>query len=365
MIQFLSLKDINNSFEPELSNRIQDVVSSGWYLLGNESKTFEHEFAAYCDSKHCVGVANGLDALLLILRAYKELGIIKDGDEIIVPANTYIATILAITENILKPVLVEPTLQTYNIDPERIEEKITYKTKAILVVHLYGQVAEMNKILKIATKYNLKIIEDCAQAHGAVYNGNTTGGLGHAAGFSFYPGKNLGCLGDGGAVTTNDGELATVIRALANYGSQQKYVNKYKGINSRLDEMQAAILIVKLKRLDVDNQRRRDIAKYYRENIKHTDIILPQVTDEKQHVWHIFAIRSSKRDQLQHYLSDNGIQTLIHYPIPPHKQDAYKELENLSFPISEQIHREELSMPLSPLLTDEEVKYIVSVLNRF
>jgi dTDP-4-amino-4,6-dideoxygalactose transaminase len=365
MIQFLSLKDINNSFDPELSNRIQDVVSSGWYLLGNENKRFEQEFAAYCGSRHCVGVANGLDALLLILRAYKELGIIKNGDEIIVPANTYIATILAITENMLKPVLVEPSLQTYNIDPERIEEKITGKTKAILVVHLYGQVAEMNKVLRIATKYNLKVIEDCAQAHGAVYNENTTGSLGHAAGFSFYPGKNLGCLGDGGAVTTDDEELATVIRALANYGSQQKYVNKFKGINSRLDEIQAAILSVKLKRLDIDNERRRHIAKFYRENVKHADIILPKVTNERQHVWHIFAIRSSKRDQLQHHLSDNGIQTLIHYPIPPHKQDAYKELEDLSFPISEQIHREELSMPMSPLLTDEEANYIVSVLNRF
>lgn len=365
MIPFLSLKDVNNSFEPELSHRIQEVVLSGWYLLGNENKIFEQEFAAYCGCRFCISVANGLDALILIFRAYKELGFMKDGDEIIVPANTYIASILSISANNLKPVLVEPSLQSYNLDPGNIEGKISDKTKAILVVHLYGQVAKMDEITEIASKYNLKVIEDSAQAHGAIYNGRRTGNLGDAAGFSFYPGKNLGCLGDGGAVTTNDGDLASAVRELANYGSQQKYVNKYKGINSRLDEMQAAVLKVKLIRLDKDNQRRRVIAQYYRNNIKHVSIILPFVADENQHVWHVFAIRSSKRDQLQRFLSDSGIQSLIHYPIPPHKQEAYKEWNDLSFPITEQIHSEELSLPISPMLKDEEVTHIVSVLNSF
>jgi len=365
MIPFLSLKDINDSFQPELNETLIRVSNSGWYLLGRELEKFEKEFADYCGVKHCIGVANGLDALELIFRAYKELGTIKDNDEVIVPANTYIASILSITSNNLKPVLVEPSIKTYNIDPELIEEKITDKTKAILVVHLYGQTAEMNIINYIASKYNLKVIEDSAQAHGALYNGKKTGSLGDACGFSFYPGKNLGCLGDGGAVTTNDDELAYVVRALANYGSQKKYENLFKGVNSRLDEIQAAVLSVKLKRLDTDNSRRREIASYYRENIHNLEVVLPEVKDENRHVWHVFVIRSSKRDKLQKFLSDNQIQTLIHYPIAPHKQKAYKEWNNLKFPITELVHQEVLSLPISPVLSDDQIKYVVKIINQF
>jgi dTDP-4-amino-4,6-dideoxygalactose transaminase len=365
VIPFLSLKDVNDSFEPELSNRIREVVASGWYLLGNENKAFQKEFANYCGVMHCIDVANGLDALILILRAYKELGFMQDGDEVIVPANTYIASILAISANNLVPVLVEPDIETYLIDTTKIEEKITKKTRVILVVHLYGRAVDMDKVSALARMYNLKVVEDAAQAHGALYNGKRTGNLGDASGFSFYPGKNLGCLGDGGAVTTNDTVLSEVVRTLANYGSQKKYVNKYKGQNSRLDELQAAVLIVKLKRLDYDNQRRRGIARYYRNEIKNPNIILPQVVDEIQHVWHIFPIRSSHRDHLQKYLTDNGIQTLIHYPIPPHKQEAYKEWNDLSLPITEKIHREELSLPMSPVMPFEEAKTVIEVLNGY
>lgn len=361
MVKFLDLHKMNEVYRTEIDERIKKVLDSGWYLLGKEDDNFEKNFAEYCKSRHSIGVANGLDALKLIINAYN----FKAGDEIIVPANTYIASILAISDNGCTPVLVEPDLETYNINPDLIEEKITPNTKAIMVVHLYGQAVEMEKIWALAKKYDLKVIEDSAQAHGAIYQGKRTGNLGDASGFSFYPGKNLGCLGDGGGVTTNDDELALKIRALRNYGSHVKYQNLYRGINSRLDEIQAAVLDVKLKGLDKDNERRREIAKYYRENIKNPLLVLPQTKDEKSHVWHIFAVRTEKRDELQEYLTKNDVQTLIHYPIPPHKQPAYKEWNNLSFPITEKIHREILSLPISPVMTDEEVKKVVETVNNF
>lgn len=374
MINFLDLKAINDSFEPELSVAIKRVLDSGWYLLGNEVKAFEQEYANYIGSKHCIGVANGLDALRLILKAYIEIGVMQEGDEIIVPANTYIATILAITDNRLVPVLVEPDINTYNIDPIKIEEKITERTKGIMIVHLYGQNAMHPEIQRIVDKYNLKLIEDNAQAVGAYYGEKRTGSIGNAAGNSFYPGKNLGCLGDGGAITTDDDELANVIRALANYGSNKKYHNDYQGLNSRLDEIQAAILRTKLPRLDADNQRRREIAQYYCENINHPEITLPSnysfrtsrsLSAVEGHVWHLFIIRHLRRDELQKYLTDNGIQTLIHYPIPPHQQLAYKEWNRLSYPITEQIHNEVLSLPISPVMSDEEFKRVVEVFNSY
>lgn len=382
MIKFLDLKAINDSFEPELSQSIKRVLDSGWYLLGNEVKAFEKEYANYIGTMHCIGVANGLDALRLILKAYIELGHMKEGDEIIVPANTYIATILAITDNRLVPVLVEPDINTYNIDPFKIEGKITERTKGIMIVHLYGQCAMHPEIQRLVDKYNLKLIEDNAQATGAYYQlpearsqkpeARRTGSLGNAAGHSFYPGKNLGCLGDGGAVTTNDDELASVIRALANYGSNKKYINEYQGLNSRLDEIQAAILRTKLPRLDDDNQRRNDIANFYLNNITNSNIILPKhnlqlatCNSQPEHIWHIFVIRTTHRDRLQQYLTENGIQTLIHYPIPPHKQMAYKEWNEYIFPITEKIHNEVLSLPISQVLRDNEVEKVVEVINQY
>ncbi len=361
MIKFLDLHKINERFRSEIDLRIKKVLDSGWYLLGKEDETFENNFAKFCGVKHCIGCANGLDALNLIIKGYG----FKDGDEIIVPANTYIASILAITMNGCIPVLVEPDIKTYNINPDLIEAAITPKTKAIMVVHLYGQAVQTEKIWDIASRYDLKIIEDSAQAHGAMYNGKKTGNLGDASGFSFYPGKNLGCLGDGGCITTNDDELAAKIRAIRNYGSNVKYHNIYKGINSRLDEIQAAVLDVKLQHLDKDNARRREISKYYRENIKNPEIILPETYGENAHVWHIFAVRTKNRDKLQNYLTENGIQTLIHYPTPPHKQECYKEWNNLSFPVTEEIHKTILSLPISPVMTDEEVKKVAEVINNY
>ncbi len=361
MIKFLDLEKVNNRFRKEIDSRIKTILDKGWYLQGEEDKTFEDNFAKFVGAKHCVGCANGLDALNLIIRAWG----FKAGDEIIVPANTYIASILAISENGCTPVLVEPSIDTYNINPDLIEEKITSKTKAIMVVHLYGQAVQMDKVWQLAKKYDLKIIEDSAQAHGAIYKGRKTGNLGDASGFSFYPGKNLGCMGDGGAVTTSDEELAQKIRALGNYGSHKKYCNLYKGVNSRLDEIQAAVLDVKLPHLDKDNQRRREISKYYRENIKNPAIILPKVYDEMAHVWHVFAVRTQNRDKLQQYLKDNDIQTLIHYPTPPHKQQAYKEWNNLSYPITEEIHRTILSLPISPVMEDDEVMKVVKTVNSY
>lgn len=360
-IKFLDLKKINSNHKYEIDSAIQNVIDSGWYLQGDQNRIFNEAFATYCGVKYAIGVANGLDALNLIIKAY---GFGSD-DEIIVPANTYIASILAISENGCKPVLVEPDLNTYNINPELIEQAITSKTKAIMVVHLYGQAVEMEKIWKLAEKYNLKIIEDSAQAHGAIYKGRRVGNLGDASGFSFYPGKNLGCLGDGGAVTTNDEELYLKIKAIANYGSNKKYVNLYKGVNSRLDELQAAVINVKLPHLDEDNNKRRKIANYYIENINNPLIILPKMLHEDMHVWHLFVIRTENRDELQNYLKSNGIQTLIHYPIPIHKQEAYKEWNHLNYPITEKIHKEVLSLPISPVMTEEEVVRVVDVINEY
>ncbi len=370
MIKFLDLKKINERYEPELTNAVKRVIASGWYLLGDEVKSFEEEYSKFIGTKHCIGVANGLDALRLIFRAYMELGLMKENDEVIVPANTYIASILSITENRLKPILVEPDINTYNIDPFRIEEKITKRTKAILIVHLYGQNAMHPEIQRLAEKYNLKLIEDNAQAHGCYYDKRRTGSLGDAAGHSFYPGKNLGALGDAGAVTTNDDLLANLIRTIANYGSNKKYVNEYKGINSRLDEIQAAILSVKLKMLDLDNQRRRYIAKYYIDNIKNGFILIPHISSSSLetnlgHVWHLFVIKCIERENLQKFLNINGIQTLIHYPIPPNKQGAYPQLGNLSFPISERIHREVLSLPIGPEIEDGEIEHIIKIINTY
>ncbi len=346
-LQFLNLQLVNAQYQQELKEACSRVIDSGWYIQGQECQQFEQEFANYCGAQHCVGVANGLDALILILRAYKELGIIQDGDEVIVPANTYIASILAITENNLVPVLVEPDINTYNIDASKIEVVITNKTKAIMVVHLYGQVCDMQPIKELADKYQLKIIEDSAQAHGAEYKGSKAGNLGDASGFSFYPGKNLGALGDAGAVTTNDGELAQVIRALGNYGSHKKYENLYQGINSRLDEMQAAMLRVKLRHLDAEIANRRQTAKYYLDNITNSEIILPQWEVEQSHVWHLFVIRTAHREQLQQDLLEQGVQTSIHYPIPPYKQQAYTSWNQQNYPITEQIHQECVSLPIS------------------
>lgn len=361
MIKFLDLQKINERFRPEIDAAIKRVLDSGWYILGKEDEKFESDFAAFCGVKHCIGCANGLDALNLIIKGYG----FGAGDEIIAPANTYIASILAITQNNCTPVLVEPDLKTYNINPDLIEEKITSKTKAIMVVHLYGQAVEMAKILELAKKYNLKIIEDSAQAHGAIYKGKRTGNLGDASGFSFYPGKNLGCLGDGGCITTNDDELAAKVRAIRNYGSNVKYNNIYKGVNSRLDEIQAAVLAIKCKYLDGDNRKRREIARSYRTEINNPFLILPEVYDENAHVWHIFAVRCKQREKLQKYLEENGIQTLIHYPIPPHKQVCYKEWNDFSYPITEKIHDEILSIPISPVQTEAETNFVIEKINRF
>ena len=365
MIKFLELKKITEKYSDELHEAVSRVIDYGWYLQGRENEKFEADYAAYIGTKYAVGCGNGLDALILIFRAYIEMGVMKPGDEVIVPANTYIASILAITENGLTPVLVEPDMETYQIDDSKIEAAITDRTRGILIVHLYGQCAYTDKIGELCKKYNLKLVEDNAQAHGCKFKGRRTGSLGDAAGHSFYPGKNLGAFGDGGAVTTNDEELAWIVRAVANYGSQRKYVFKYKGRNSRLDEIQAAVLDVKLKHLDEDNTIRKEIARYYMEHITHPDIITPIVKDWDAHVFHIFTIRCKERDVLQRYLADNGVQTNIHYPIPPHKQECYKEWNHLSFPITEQIHREELSLPMSPMLTEEEVKTVVRLLNEW
>jgi dTDP-4-amino-4,6-dideoxygalactose transaminase len=365
MTKFLDLKKINSQYADELKKVAAEVIDSGWYLLGQRVTTFEQELAAYVGAKNAIGVANGLDALRLIIRAYKEMGIMNDGDEIIVPANTYIASVLAITDNKLIPVFVEPAIDTYNVDISLIEEKITPRTKAIMVVHLYGRVCWSKELQDISTKHNLKIIEDNAQAIGAEWNGIKTGNLGDAAGFSFYPGKNLGALGDSGAITTNDDELAIVIRALANYGSHIKYQNKYQGLNSRLDEIQAAFLSVKLKFIDNEILLRNKVAKFFLENIKNSKILLPQPGEINEHVWHLFVIRTNNREKLRQYLTDNGIQTLIHYPIPPHQQECYKYLNHLNLPITEKINEELLSLPVSPVMELNDIQKICGVINQF
>lgn len=365
MIKFLDLRQVTAKYKDEIHEAVNRVIDSGWYLQGKENEKFEADYSAYIGTKYTVGCANGLDALIWIFRAYVEMGIMKAGDEVIVPANTYIASILAISENGLKPILVEPSIETYQIDDSKIEEFITERTKAILIVHLYGQCAYTEKIGELCKKYNLKLIEDNAQAHGCLFKGKKTGSLGDAAGHSFYPGKNLGALGDAGAVTTNDKELAEIVRSVANYGSTRKYVFKYIGRNSRLDEIQAAVLDVKLKHLDEDIAIRKEIAKYYINHITNPNIITPIIKDWDAHVFHIFTIRCKYRDELQKYLTENGVQTIIHYPIPPHKQECYKEWNNLSFPITEQIHNEELSLPMSPVMTKEEVNNVVDILNHW
>ena len=359
MISFLPLDKINNRFRDEIDTRIKTILDKGWYLQGEENERFCRNFAAYCGTKYALGVANGLDALYLILRAYG----FGPGDEIIVPANTYIATILAISENGCTPVLVEPDINTYNIDPDLIETAITPRTRAIMVVHLYGQAMQMEKVWELAKQYELKVIEDAAQAHGAFYQGRRTGNLGDAAAFSFYPGKNLGCMGDGGGITTNDDELYAKVKALANYGSDRKYHHIYKGVNSRLDEIQAAILDVKLAHLDADNTHRREIAAYYRHAITNPRVILPQTYDEDAAAWHVFAVRTERRDEFQQYLANNGVQTIIHYPTAPHKQAAYAEWNERSYPITEKIHNEIISLPISPVITSKEAAYVASMVN--
>lgn len=359
MIPFLDLKKINARYEADFQNKLQEVLHSGWYILGNQVTEFEQNFAKYCQSKFCIGVANGLDAITLSFLAYIENGNLQKGDEIIVPANTYIASILGILHAGLVPVLVEPDLDTYNLDATKIAEKITPKTKGILVVHLYGQLANMDAIINLGYTHDLLIIEDCAQAHGLNYKGS------HTRAFSFYPGKNLGALGDGGAVVTNDEKLADTLKKLRNYGSEKKYYNQFIGFNSRLDELQAAFLNVKLPFLNQENDLRRAVAQRYLNEIKNDKITLPACKELDNHVFHVFVIRCDNRDVLQKYLQENGIQTIIHYPIPPHKQEAMSNWNHLSFPITEIIHDQVLSLPMSPCLSEAEIDKIISVLNNF
>ena len=364
MIPFLDLKSINARHRDDLLDACSAVIDSGWYVQGKFLKIFEREFSEYCGSMHCIGVANGLDALTLTLRAWKELGKLRDGDEVIVPANTYIASILSITENGLIPILVEPDNLTYNISCSGILSGLTPKTKVILPVHLYGKISPMREIMAVAREHNLLVLEDCAQAHGALLDGVRAGAWGDAAGFSFYPGKNLGALGDAGAVVTSDPELAAVIRQLGNYGSAKKYVNNLKGVNSRLDELQAAILSVKLKSLDNDSNRRRAIAKEYYERINNPYIDITPLGG-LDHVYHLFVVRSRFRDELGEFLTDKGVQTLIHYPIPPHKQEAYSDLNDLCLPITELIHQEVISLPISPVMGESDIDVVIASCNNF
>ena len=370
MIPFLDLKAVNKEYRQELIDAATRVIDSGWYISGGEVKAFEQDFASYCGIQHCVGVANGLDALILVLRAWKELGMLKDGDEIIVPANTYIASILAITENRLKCILVEPDENSYNLSPQKLRQAITTNTKAILAVHLYGQLAPMKEIMEIADEFKLLVLEDSAQAHGAIKDGKRAGSWGHASGFSFYPGKNLGALGDAGAITTNDAELAHTVRALGNYGSHKKYENLYQGINSRLDEMQAAFLRVKLKHLDSDTLLRQQIAISYTHNINNPLVNLPISTSStiecvKNHVFHLFVVRIKNRDAFQAHLLAAGVNSLIHYPIPPHKQQAYHSFNQVSLPLTELLHKEVVSLPISPTMSFEQVHQVIDACNSY
>ena len=365
MIPFLNLKKINEPFEAAFQQKMKQLLDSGWYILGNEVTTFEANFATYCGTKHCIGVGNGLDALVLIFKAYIQLGKIQKGDEVIVPANTYIASVLAILEADLVPILIEPKLDTSNINPDLILDKITPKTKAILSVHLYGQLCEMEVINSIAKQHNLLVIEDAAQAHGAEWNGIKAGNFGNAAGFSFYPGKNLGALGDAGAITTNDDALAEVLFSMRNYGSKVKYENEIIGVNSRLDELQAAFLNIKLDHLDAENESRRTIANRYLSEIKNDKIVLPNWDFSQNHVFHLFVIRTDNRLALQNYLKESGIETIIHYPIPPHKQKALTPWNHLAFPITEKMHDEVLSIPLNSAIKTSEVEYIITILNKY
>lgn len=363
MVKFLDLKKINDSFQPELDEAIRRVVHSGWYVQGEEVANFEREFAAYIGTRHAVGVGNGLDALRLIFRGYMELGRLKEGDEVIVPANTFIASILAITECRLRPVLVEPDIRTYTIDPKQIQQHIGERTKAMLLVHLYGRNAMTPEIAALVKKHRLLLVEDNAQATGCTYGSIRTGAIGDAAGHSFYPTKNLGALGDGGAVTTNDEALASMVRALGNYGATRKHAHQVQGINSRLDELQAAVLRVKLKRLDHDNAQRRDVARRYADMLNNQDVILPAPAND--HVWHLYVIRTSSRDELQRHLAAHAIETLVHYPTPPHRQPAYLAWHTLSLPVTERIHSEVLSLPMSPVMGEEEISAVGAAVNAF
>lgn len=365
MVKLLDLQAITAMHRDEYKEAVDRVIDSGWFLQGNENKQFETDYAKYIGTEHCIAVANGLDALYLLMRGYKELGLMQDGDEIIVPANTYIATIIAITRNNLVPVLVEPTWENLEIDIDKIEESITPKTKGVMIVHLYGRVAYNDNLGEICKKHNLKLMEDCAQSHGCAWKGVKTGALGDSAAHSFYPGKNLGAFGDAGAVTTCDAKLAEVIRALANYGSQKKYVFKYVGMNSRMSEPDAAVLDVKLKYLDEDNKKRQELAAYYYAHISNPLITLPSRIPDENNVYHQFPILCERRDELQEYLKENGIQTLIHYPIPPHKQECYKEWNDRSYLITEKIHEQELSIPMNQVVSAAEAKEVVDVLNAF
>lgn len=365
MVQFLNLQKITNMHSDEIHAAVSRVIDSGWYLLGNETDRFEKNYNKYIGSNYCIAVANGLDALRLILRGYMELGVMKEGDEVIVPANTFIASILAITDNRLIPILVEPDIKTYQIDENKVESAITDKTRAVMIVHLYGQCAYTKNIGGICARHNIKLIEDNAQAVGCKFEDKRTGSLGDAAGHSFYPGKNLGAFGDGGAVTTNDVDLNNIVRTLANYGSSIKYTFNYQGLNSRLDEIQAAVLDVKLKYIDKDNQRRKEVAQFYLDNIENSKISLPNVNDWNAHVFHLFPILCEQRDMLQKHLKENEIESLIHYPIPPHKQKAYKDWNSMSFPITEKIHAEELSLPISQIITDKEIERVANAVNSF
>lgn len=365
MTPFLDLQSINAQYRAELIEACTRVIDSGWYISGNELSQFEQEFATYCGSAHCIGVANGLDALILTLRAWLELGRLQPGDEIIVPANTYIASILAISANGLTPVLVEPDAASFNLSPANARAAITAKTRAILPVHLYGQLADMPAIMALAREHGLLVLEDAAQAHGAAIAGKRAGSWGDAAGFSFYPGKNLGALGDAGAITTQDAELAQTLHALRNYGSHEKYKNLFKGVNSRLDEIQAAMLRVKLSKLELEMQHRQSIAAIYLQNIHHPAVQLPQVASPEQHVWHLFVIRTGQRTALQQHLAAQGIQTLIHYPIPPHQQQAYAEWNAQSYPLTEAMHQEVLSLPMGPTLSEGEALQVAAAVNGF
>jgi len=369
-VPFLDLKAINAQYRDELVAAATRVIDSGWYIQGSEVKAFEQEFADYCGSKQCIGVANGLDALTLTLRAWKEMGKLKEGDEVIVPANTYIASILAITENRLKPVLVEPDEASFNLCPEKTAAAVTPNTKAIVAVHLYGQICPMPELMQLADKHSLLVLEDAAQAHGASIHGRKAGNWGHAAGFSFYPGKNLGALGDAGAVTTDDEELAKTIRALGNYGSHKKYENLYQGVNSRLDELQAALLRVKLRNLDSETEHRRNVASAYLQGINNPNVFLPLTSSTSQkvynnHAWHLFVVRTEQRDALHQHLEKEGIKTLIHYPIPPHQQSAYAEWSSQSYPVTERIHNEVLSLPMEPTLKQDDVEAVIKAVNSF
>ena len=366
MIKFLDLQAINERYNTAFKNRFDHFLTEGYYILGTEVSTFETKYASYCNTQYCVGVANGLDALTLIFKAYIQLGKLSTGDSVLVPANTYIASILSIINAGLKPVLIEPDIETYNLTSKQIKEALTSDVKAILVVHLYGQLAPMDRILSVTDTHNLLVIEDAAQAHGAVdAKGQKAGSLGNAAAFSFYPSKNLGALGDAGAITTNDTQLAELIKKLRNYGSPKKYINSVVGYNSRLDELQAAFLNIKLQHLDEDNAKRRFVARHYLKGIKNTKIKLPYYSDTKDHVFHLFVVLVEDRNDFMTYLKDNDIETLIHYPIPPHQQDALKSYENLSLPLTEKMHQQLVSLPMSPVLVANDVSKIINIINAY